>query len=87
MSPLDIPRAPREGIEHDFRMVPTRLTARREGASWVLYEKDPRDGKERILTFRGDWQDIYTHGTLLARALSGRTLEQGVVDGVIEGPL
>ncbi len=84
---MKAPAEPRSGIEHDFRMMPTRISARRHGASWVLYEKNPRTMVERILALRGVWEDIYTHGTLLTRALDGRTLEQGVTDGVIEGGL
>lgn len=84
---LDIPRAPKEGIEYDFRMMPTRISAKKYGGSWMLYEKNPQTEKERILSLRGDWDDIFTHGALLTRALDGRTLEQGVIDGIIEGPL
>ena len=84
---MKAPLAPKDGVEHDFRAMPTRISAKRYGGSWMLYEKNPLTGKERILALRGDWEDVYTHGTLLARALAGRTLEQGVADGIVEGPI
>jgi hypothetical protein len=84
---MKAPKEPKEGIEHDFRQSPTRISAKRYGGSWMLYEKNPLSGRERILGLRPEWDDVYTQGTLLTRALSGRTLEQGVVDGIIEGPL
>lgn len=82
---MKAPKEPKNGIEHDFRQMPTRITAAREGASWIVYEKRPNIPERRVLCFRPDWEDAYTYGTLLVRSLHGRTLEEGVTDGIITG--
>jgi hypothetical protein len=67
-------KEPPRGSEHDFRMTPTRISAKRVGASWIVYER--RDGKDEILCFRGYWEDVYRAGTQILTVLDGRTVEQ-----------
>ena len=87
MTELSIPAPPAAAAEHDFRQTPTRISTRRVGASWVVYER--RDilgtGVDSFLAFRGDWTDAYIFGERLVKLLDGRTVLQAEKDGDIGG--
>lgn len=87
MKEITVPALPESGVEHDFRQTPTRISARRIGASWVVYER--RDilgmGVDSFLAFRGDWSDAYVFGQRLVKMLDGRTVCEAEKDGDIGG--
>lgn len=58
--------------EHDFRAMPTRISARRFGAEWELYEKIPVSGEETVLFIRPAWEEIYRLGNTLVKLIDGR---------------
>jgi hypothetical protein len=81
-----IPDEPGHVIEHDFRMTPTRISARRIGASWIVFEAIPLFafiGDEKILAFRGDWRDAFLAGVRLVECLAGRTVAEAEAEGLL----
>ena len=73
LSSANSPDEPKNGIEHDFRMMPSRISARRFGASWILYEKEPNK-PENILAFRPDWTSVWQLGMMDVAMLDGKTV-------------
>jgi hypothetical protein len=69
-----IPREPGAGLEYDFRMSPTRISAKRLGGLWVIYEREIVPiTRDAILCFRPTWADAYVAGKLIVRDLDGKT--------------
>jgi len=81
---MRIPKEPDEGIEHDFRMTPTRISAKKLGASWIVYEQTPDAVVDRrIICFRPDWEEGFKAGARFVAVLDGKTIEQAMADGIL----
>lgn len=74
-----IPAEP--GVVHVFREKPSRITARREDAAWVLYEYRFDRQEWQTLCFRPDWESAYLTGRRMVELLDGKTVGDAEMKG------